>query len=150
MSDENERVFLAIRWTNAVAFLLASATLFALSVHPLTSGVGLLFFCWLLVSGTLALVFEERALTAATALRPGVCATELFGRRGRRRLRENPDYFFESADYERYRRRTRDVTRVAMLSALALLVATVAVSVDDVLETKAAIDEARIPWWRRG
>ena len=150
MSAENERVFRAIRWTNAVAFLLASTTLFALSVHPLTSEVGLLFFCWLLMTGTLALVYEERALTAASALRPGVCATELFGRRGRRRLKEDPEHFFEPDDYERYRRRARDVTRVALFSALALVVATIAVSVDDVLETKAAIDEARIPWWRRG
>ena len=128
---------------------MAATTLFALSVHPLTTEVGLLFFVWLTLTGTTVLVFEERALRAAAALKPSVSATELFGRRGRRNLKRDPEQFFEPEAYLVYRRRARQVTVVGVLSAVALVVATVALSIDDVLDVKAAIDEAREPWWRR-
>jgi hypothetical protein len=128
---------------------MAATTLFALAVHPMTSDVGLVFFVWLAVTGTAALVFEERTLIAATALKTNVSATELFGRRGRRHLRSDPGYFFEPDAYRLYRRRARQVTAVGLLAAIALLVATVVLSVDDVLDVRAAIEEAREPWWRQ-
>ena len=149
LNADNDRIFRAIRLTNSLAFLMAATTLFALSVHPLTSEVGLIFFVWLALTGTAALVFEERALRAASSLKPDVSATELFGRRGRRNLKQNPSRFFDAADYERYRRRSRHVTVVGVVSAFALVLATIALSVDDVLDVKAAIEEAQEPWWRR-
>ncbi|MFT6397450.1 MAG: hypothetical protein ACJAYU_002203 [Bradymonadia bacterium] len=134
---------------NAAAFLLAAATLFAVAVHPASDDVGLVFLTWLAVAGTFALVLEERTLAVVMRLKPGIHAKELFGRRGRRRFRADPTYFFEPTDLCEYQRRTRATTLLGITSLLALVGVTIAVSMAEVLEVSAAIEEAKQPWWFR-
>ncbi len=132
---------------NAFAFVLSSMIVFALAVHPGTADIGLVFFLWLAPVGTLALILEERALTVAAKVKAGVQVSEIFGRTGRKRLRDDPDRFFARDDYEDYRGRNRAISRLAFVAIGALIVATVAVSIDDVLEVRAAIEQAEQPWW---
>lgn len=134
---------------NGLAFVLSAGIVFALSVHPQTTDIGLAFFVWLAPAGTLALIFEERALSVAERVKGGVRVAGMFGRRGRKRLDGDPDAFFEPGDYREYQRRTRALTRLAMLAIAALITVTIVVSVDDVLEVRAAIEDARQPWWFR-
>lgn len=136
---DNDSVIAMVQVVNVTGFLLAAVILFSLAIHPQTSDAGLAFLTWLLVFGTAAIVAEHRMLLAARHVLAGVSLAELFTRRGRRRLRRDPSAYFGEAEYRRYRSRRRALLMTALAGIVALVAVSVGTLVDDVRDVSEAI-----------
>ncbi len=145
--DDNLKIVRVIRTINVVALLATACLLFGVAVAPTTSDVGLVFLAWLTVFGSGAVWLDHKLLDAALAVRGDIRVLELFSRRGRRGLREDPDAYFSAEDHARFRKWYRTVVVFVGAAVVVLTALTAATTADDVRELWAVMVQPEGQWW---